>query len=193
MTADQLRRAPLDGLRRDYPGVRLTEVPFRAAVNLRADPTSSSVPSSVPSSVSSSVSELLGGQPPTEPNTETVLGDWSVLWLGPDEWLLLGPDGAAPGLVDRLRASGIPAVDVSANRTTIELTGEHARDLLESGCALDLHPRAFAPGRCAQTMVAKAQVILRQTGEQGYELLVRGSFAGYLATWLDDAAQEYVT
>lgn len=178
MTADQPRRAPLDGLRRDYPGVSVAEAPFRAAVNLRADP------------AAAAVSELLGGCPPTEPNTETVLGDWSVLWLGPDEWLLLGPDGSAPDLVERLRAGGVSAVDVSANRTTIELTGKHARDLLESGCALDLHPRVFAPGRCAQTMVAKAQVILRQTGEWSYELLVRGSFAGYLATWLDDAARE---
>jgi heterotetrameric sarcosine oxidase gamma subunit len=34
-------------------------------------------------------------------------------------------------------------VDVSAQRTTLRLRGEHARDLLAGGCSLDLHPRVF--------------------------------------------------
>ncbi|MGW0201911.1 sarcosine oxidase subunit gamma family protein, partial [Nonomuraea sp. NPDC003201] len=60
------------------------------------------------------------------------------------------------------------------------------------GCALDLHPRAFGPGRCAQTMLARAQVVLVPR-EDGFLVLVRSSFAAYLAEWLLDAAAEYVT
>jgi sarcosine oxidase subunit gamma len=61
------------------------------------------------------------------------------------------------------------------------------RDLLAAGCSLDLHPRAFAPDRCAQTLLARAQVILEQRGEDAFRLHVRGSFAVYLASWLIDA------
>jgi sarcosine oxidase subunit gamma len=32
-------------------------------------------------------------------------------------------------------------VDLSANRTTFELTGPQGRAVLEKGCSLDLHPR----------------------------------------------------
>lgn len=110
-------------------------------------------------------------------------GDRSVLWLGPTEWLVVG-DGPTnlPG-----------GVDVSANRTTIELSGPHARDVLEKGCTLDLHPRAFTVGRCAQTTLARAQIILWQTSNTPvYHLLVRGSFAQYVADWLVDASREYL-
>lgn len=185
MTADQLRRSPLDGLVLEAPGVRIAELPFTSAVNLRADPSDAAV------------AEVLGGPLPSEPNTVATLRGRHALWLGPDEWLVVGgPDGDAPELVARLHAalagSRGSAVDVSANRTTIELTGDRATDLLEKGCQLDLHPRAFSAGRCAQTMVAKAQVILWQTDQAPtYRLLVRGSFAGYLAAWLTDAAREY--
>jgi sarcosine oxidase, subunit gamma len=182
VTADRLRRGPLDGLVVEAPGVRIAELPFASAVNLRADPSSAAV------------AEVLGGPPPAEPNTVAELRGRHALWLGPDEWLVVGPDGEAPELVTRLRAAltGMrgSAVDVSANRTMIEVSGARATDLLEKGCQLDLHPRAFAAGRCAQSTVAKAQVILWRT-EAGYRLLVRGSFAGYLSAWLTDAAREY--
>jgi sarcosine oxidase subunit gamma len=79
-------------------------------------------------------------------------------------------------------------VDVSANRTTMALTGPAARDVLEGGCSIDLHPRAFGTGSCAQTLLARAGVILLATSaEPEYWILVRPSFAAYVATWLLDA------
>jgi sarcosine oxidase subunit gamma len=82
-------------------------------------------------------------------------------------------------------------VDVSAARTTLELAGPRARDVLEHGCALDLHPRAFGPGQCAQTLLAKANVVLHQVDDAPtYRLLVRPSFARYLVAWLLDAMTE---
>ncbi|MDP9481913.1 MAG: sarcosine oxidase subunit gamma, partial [Chloroflexota bacterium] len=81
-------------------------------------------------------------------------------------------------------------VDVSANRTTIRLAGPGARDVLERGCSIDLHPRTFGPGRCAQTLLARAGVIIHQVSlEPEYRLLVRPSFAAYVATWLLDAIE----
>ncbi|TDV57381.1 sarcosine oxidase subunit gamma [Actinophytocola oryzae] len=124
-----------------------------------------------------------GGGPFPKPAANTAIRweEHDVLWLGPSEWLVLdGPPLELPN-----------GVDVSANRTTIELSGPHARDILEKGCTLDLHPRSFSAGNCAQTTLARTQVILWQTtDEPTYHLLVRNSFAHYLAAWLTDAAAE---
>jgi sarcosine oxidase subunit gamma len=91
------------------------------------------------------------------------------------------------------RDEHVSVTDVSAQRTTLLVGGPRARDLLAHGCSLDLHPRAFGPGRSAQTMLARAQVVLvaRDEPRAGFWVLVRSSFAGYLTDWLLDAAVEY--
>ena len=65
--------------------------------------------------------------------------------------------------------------------------------MLAKGCSIDLHPRVFARGRSAQSTLALAGVILLALGDGGddFLVLVRSSFAGYLADWLLDAAVEY--
>jgi sarcosine oxidase subunit gamma len=118
-----------------------------------------------------------------------------VLWLGPDEWLVLSrTDGAvlARGMRDALAGDPGSAVDVSANRTTLELGGPAARQVLEKGCALDLHPRSFGPGRAVTTRVGPVPVVLWQMDDvPTYRLLPRSSFADYLAHWLMDAMREF--
>ncbi len=154
--------------------LRIAEVPFLTQLNLRVDPSAS-----------------VGVPLPAEPNTYARDGDMLVMWLGPDEWLVIAPPDT-DDLEHRLRAElppGGAVIDVSAQRTTLRLSGAAVRDVLARGCALDLHPREFT-GRCAQTMVARTQAILvEEAGEFG--VLVRSSFAGYLGEWLLDAAAEY--
>ncbi|HYI18877.1 MAG TPA: sarcosine oxidase subunit gamma family protein [Solirubrobacteraceae bacterium] len=141
----------------------------------------------------SAVAAALGFALPGVPNTTTGDGTRTALWLGPDEWLVLGPAGDEAAL-ETLLAEALPrelgsVVGLSANRTVLELRGPAARDVLAAGCSLDLHPRAFGAGACAQTLLARAPVVLHQTdAEPVYRILVRGSFAGYLADWLLDAA-----
>src|SRR5690606_35640043 len=82
--------------------------------------------------------------------------------------------------------------DVSANRVTLELSGPKAREVIAKGCGLDLHSRAFRPGQCAQTVLARSQAVIWQIDEAPtYRLLVRPSFAGYVADFLIDAMREY--
>jgi sarcosine oxidase subunit gamma len=170
----------------DTADLRLVQLPYVTQLNIRLDPKSPAA---------DAVALALDLSLPTEPNTTATHGDLTALWLGPDEWLLTAPPGTAADLEARIRTAGAGAVvsvtDVSANRTTLLVTGPRARDLLAHGCALDLHPRAFGPGRCAQTMLARAQVVLIGQ-EGGFRVLVRSSFAGYLTDWLQDAATEYV-
>jgi sarcosine oxidase subunit gamma len=113
---------------------------------------------------------------PVEPNTSA----GRALWLGPDEWLVIGareedfPEAAA-------------AVDVSASRVCFELVGDDVEDVLAQGCSLDLDASVFAAGQCAQTLLAKAQVILHRRDAETFRILVRPSYANYLRAWLEDA------
>ena len=118
---------------------------------------------------------------PTVPNTTAQVDGRVVLWLGPDEWLVLG--GTEADFPDALSA-----VDVSANRVAFELRGDGARDVLARGSSLDLDAEQFPVGACAQTLLARAEVILHRTAD-AYVIFVRPSFAPYLRAWLDDAIE----
>ena len=166
------------------PDVMIRELPFLTQVGLRVDPSDRDAVARIATVV---------GELPTTPNRVHGNEHGACLWLGPDEWLLVGPPDGEAMLASQLReAQGdVPAtavVELSANRTTLELAGPRAREVLEAGCSIDLHPRAFEPGHCAQTLVARAQVILCELSDVPYyRLFVRPSFAPYLATWLLDA------
>jgi sarcosine oxidase subunit gamma len=108
----------------------------------------------------------------------------------------VAPDGAAAEITDRAVTAldGGPGsvVDVSADRTTVALAGPAAREVLEKGMTIDLHPRSFGSGCVAVTTLARARVVLWQVGDEpGYRVLVRASFANYLADWLIDSAAEF--
>jgi len=139
-------------------------------------------------------SAYMAGLPlPLEPNRVAAMGAMRSLWLGPDEWLLTAPENATPGLFGRLqRAVGgrrAAVTDLSSSRAVIAVAGERARDLLAAGCGLDLHPRVFAPGQCAQTLFARVPIILDQVGAQPqYRLFVRRSYARWLCAYMIDAA-----
>lgn len=157
-----------------------------AAVSVRLDPADAAL--------LARVQAALGVALPLAANTASGDPDGRhALWLGPDEWLVLGPVGDAPAIEAAVRSAAgdafVVTVDVSANRIAFELSGPSARELLESGCPIDLHPRAFHAGSCAQTLLARANVLLHQVGDEPrYRIWIRPSFARYLAAWLDDAA-----
>ncbi|MFI1353073.1 sarcosine oxidase subunit gamma [Streptomyces sp. NPDC020898] len=169
--------------------VRLAELPFLTQLNVRLD---------AKGAAADAVGLALDLPLPLAPNSVVRAGELTVLWLGPDEWLLVGPPGSERDLESRIRkAAGdehVSVIDVSAQRTTLLVAGPRARDLLAHGCPLDLHPRVFGAGHCAQTTLGRTQVVLvaRDEPRAGFWVLVRSSFAGYLTDWLLDAATEYV-
>lgn len=134
----------------------------------------------------------LAGIPlPLTANRVATAAGLRVLWLGPDEWLVIA-EGDAPDLLPRLEraVTGRRAAvsDLSSSRAIIEIGGDGARDLLAAGCGLDLHPRVFGPGQCAQTLLARVPVILDQLDDSPrYRLLVRLSYGRWLVDWMIDA------
>jgi sarcosine oxidase subunit gamma len=123
---------------------------------------------------------------PTEPNTWSADDEREALWLGPDEWLVVSETGPAGqvvrDLVDRIHGGHRSVVDVSANRVAFDLAGSGRIELLRAGCGLDLDPRSWRTGLCAQTLLARVPVLLQER-EDATRVFVRPSFAGWLVEW----------
>jgi len=136
----------------------------------------------------------LGYALPAEANTTVGNGISRACWLGPDEWLILCEDDQKTELLkrfaDALAGQAYAATDITDARAALRLAGSCARPVLAKGCPLDLHPRGFGQGKVAQSVLAKAQVMILPI-EDGYDLFVARSFAGYVWSWLIDAGAEY--
>ncbi|MGW4564805.1 sarcosine oxidase subunit gamma [Streptomyces sp. NPDC004561] len=177
-----------DGFAQLPTGLHVRELPFLTQLTLRAEPGSPAA---------KAVEACLGITLPDPVHAE-MAGDVKALWTGPDEWLLVAPDGRRHELLARLRSAigdddSATVTDVSAQRTALALSGHLVRTVLAQGCAIDLDPRVTPAGSCATTLLAQAPVtlVVRGEGASVVWLLVRASFASYVATWLLDACAEY--
>jgi sarcosine oxidase, subunit gamma len=189
--AELLRTHPLEGWRTAFERlpdtVGIAAEPFVAMVDVRLG------------TAAAQGSAALGVDLPAVPNTWVPAGTGRAVWLGPDEWLLTSTTDSPEELETRVRDALLPlggsAADVSAQRIGLRLTGARVRDVLSKGCSIDLHPRVFGRGSSAQTTLGQAGVVLLALSDGGdeYAVLVRSSFAGYLADWLLDAALEFTT
>jgi sarcosine oxidase, subunit gamma len=173
---DPAARSPLAERAGDLAAVGAREVAFLAQVSLRAG---EALAPRVPVAL------------PLRPNTWRRGGGREALWLGPDEWLVVAGPGQAAAVVAELEAvlagQHRSVVDVSAYRTVVELGGEDRFELLAQGCGLDLHPRWWRHGHCAQTLLGRVPVLLQER-EAATRVFVRTSFANHLASWLRRAA-----
>ena len=137
--------------------------------------------------------ERILGQPmPRAANTFTA-GENEVYWLGPDEWLVATGSKRVSALGSELAEAlgGFHAAvnDVSGGHVELLVRGADARTVLAKGCTLDLHPREFVPGQCAQTGLGRAAVLLAAGDPSTCTIVVRRSFSGYLRRWLAYAAR----
>jgi sarcosine oxidase subunit gamma len=118
--------------------------------------------------------------------------DCAVLWLGPDEYLLLAPltHGASLEAALEQALAGLPhsLVDVSHRQVALEIRGPHAATLLSAGCPLSLDPEDFPPGTCTRTLLGKADIVLWRTAAEAFHLEVWRSFASYVSNFLAEAA-----
>ncbi len=167
----------------------IRELPYTGFINLRGRTDNTAF--------LAAVLKALGTEPPKEANTVIEAGDKRIFWLGPDEWLVMTPAGQQSAVKDALLKAldGVfsSVVDNSSGLTMIEITGEHAAELLATDCPLDLHPRAFKPGQCAQTRLAKAGMTLApKVDGSGFDVIIRRSFADYLLLWLLEARKAFL-
>jgi len=163
-----------------YHGTVVSERAFLGHINVRGD--------LVDASFARSAALTIGVDLPSIPNTVHAAGDRGVCWLCPNEWLIIcaGDDEhrLAQDLRENLRSCFSSVVELGGGQTVLRLEGSEAGELLARGCPLDLHPRVFSPGHCAQTHVAKAPALLLAL-QSGIDVVVRRSFADYLWLWLE--------
>ncbi|MHA7879503.1 MAG: sarcosine oxidase subunit gamma [Saccharospirillum sp.] len=160
-------------------GVTLAEVPGQGYLTLRGN--------AQDDAFRSGVTTALGIELPTKPLTLVQDDRLSLQWVSPDEWLIVCPGDQCFALETALReqlTGHFAVVNVSGGFTMIRLSGERALDVLYQSTGYDVHPRHFGVGKAVSTTLAKATMTLRRPSEEGWELIVRRSFADYCWRWL---------
>jgi sarcosine oxidase subunit gamma len=172
----------------DGAGIVLGESAHRAIINIRGDANDGAF--------TAAVRNATGCDLPVTANTVAAAGDVRILWLGPNEWWVVGTDARRAGLIDGLRQAfagqHTNVTDVSESRTVITMSGPAARDVLARGLSNDLHPRAFGPGQCLQSSLSRTNVLLHQTDNTpSFDIYVLKSFADYLWRWIGLIAEDF--
>lgn len=137
---------------------------------------------------------VLGIALPLQPLTSTELGDYSIRWLSPDEWLVVVPGLETFDIETKFRdemPGHYSLVNNSGGSTILELSGANVVDLLKKATPVYLHMSEFPVGKVVSTLFAKSTAVIRRTGEQCFELVVRRSFSDYIWLWIQDASLEY--
>jgi sarcosine oxidase subunit gamma len=143
----------------------------------------------------SAILKALNLELPVQPCSSVADAVHRLVWVGPDDWFVIGPKGQASTIESRLRTSLAgrhhAVTDVSGGYTVLHLSGAPVREVLAQGCPLDLHPRVFCPDSSAGSLFFKTSIWLWQTDEEPtYEVLVRSSFMGYFWLMLERSTQE---
>ena len=166
------------------PGLVITELAHLGKINLRGGGNMLPV-----------ISNHTGCGALPDSNRIVTVGDRHLVWLAPDEFLLLCAAGSEMHLHSQLTLdmAGIHAAvtNVTDSLCALSLRGKAVRKVLAKGCALDLHASQFGAGDCAQTMLAHAAVTLIAHDASGFTMVCRTSFAPYVTEWLMDAGLEF--
>lgn len=103
---------------------------------------------------------------------------------------------AGPGELEQrlVRAADSMAsvVDQTFGKTVLRLSGGSAREMLAKGCRIDLHPRAFAPGRAVVTPIAQIScAVVQVDAAPTFDLVVPSTLAGAFVDWVLASAAEF--
>jgi sarcosine oxidase, subunit gamma len=127
---------------------------------------------------------------PVKPGSSTVKGEQTALWLGPDEWLVLAPEGANLAQeLNKMEGALFSAVDISHRNTAMIASGPRTAGILNCGCPLDLSLKGFPKGTCTRTILAKSEIILYREENERFRVECWRSYSDYVWHFLLDAAK----
>jgi sarcosine oxidase subunit gamma len=163
----------------------LAELPHMGYLVLRGKPDDSDF--------MQAVAGVLGQALPTKPMTVLPTAAGVVLWVSPDEWLLVCKRSRRDALMGSLTSAvqGLFAqiVDNSGGLTSMRLAGPDHMQLLRQLGPYDYE--SLAVGRSASTVVSKTGLTVVRTDTSGVLLVFRRSFADYTWRLLERTAQSY--
>lgn len=142
------------------------------------------------------VDSLAEAAAPLAPPSAAVLSISSRQWLvvserdtpAPLMAHLTAPHSTEPDLIEPGDESVV--TDLSHARFRIRVQGPKARDILQSGIAIDLRDAAFPQGHSAPVAFRDIAVVLHAEGNETFDLYVFRSYALSLWEWLADAARQ---
>jgi sarcosine oxidase subunit gamma len=185
------KESPLKGMTTGSVAmVAIRELPGLHTLDLRVAPGTST---------EAAIIEALGVDLPGKPGqarerSASKGGEAHALCLAPDWWLMVGFQEAEQKLaLLRLQDDHhLSVVDVSDQRTTIELKGPKSREVLAHLWEQDLRDKSFPVASVSQGLMAKAPVIVYHIAPLRYRVMVRSSFALHLWQALTDGAAEWL-
>jgi len=183
-----LHHAQLDQLigQSNSGGIVLHESAFLGHLNLRGN--------AQDADFLAGIEAALGLALPTTPCSSAKNDLAQIMWLAPDEWLVVVDSGSEDDIEKKLRSclKGHFAVsDVSGAQTILEISGKHVIELMKKSTGYDLHLDSFPVGKVVGTTFAKAGAHILRVGEDKFQLVVRRSFSDYIWLWIQQASQEY--
>jgi len=163
--------------------VRIAEMPPRGMITLKGDLASAKL--------KTAAAKLADVDFPG-PCGAVVNGDRGLLWMAPDEIMVLLPRAeAASGvaaLSKALAGTHHLAADVSDARCHFRLEGAAGREVLAKLTPADLHPDAFGPGEVRRTRLAQVAAAFWMPDAGTVDLIAFRSVAAYVFDLLSNAA-----
>ena len=193
--ADTLtRRSPLQSWQPRFASLpksaSLVEEPFVTMVDLWVDAAGPG---------GAAAADVLGVDTLPATSSTAVPGrDTTVIWFGPQEWLITSEGRAGEELEATAARGGVRARRRSGRRLGasappfgfgVHMPGTSSPRAARWTCTRRCSDPAPPRRRCS----ARPGVVLIPLSDNGtdYRIIVRSSFAGYLADWLIDAAEEF--
>lgn len=145
------------------------------------------------------ITSALGFECSTEPGICSSDGNTQISWNGPNSWMIIASDdesGRADGELFKSLQNAVgdlgAVVDQGHGRSGLRLSGSRARQVMAKNTAIDLHPRAFGPGRSAMTSVAHMNATIVQVDDAPtYDLFVIRSLARSFAHAIEHSCREF--
>ena len=174
--------------KKNYNGVTIEELSLTGKINIRGK----SSDKEFMKNIGSALNLVL----PIEPNVRIFNNNISIMWLGPNEWLVITPENEKDGIISLLKSNLNPQktaiTDVSFNRVVLRLEGEKVFTLLSKFLVANLEKILKTNFSVAQTIFLKIPVLfVRNNNDEEptsldlhlnrshtnyvYELLVDGS------------------
>ncbi len=166
-------------------GIWANEMPLLGYVSIRGDVKNALFVDAV--------AKVTGLALPVKPCSFTQGENGTLLWVSPDEWLLVCNKANVTNVIKSLEAAlaneFFQVVDNSGGFTQIYLSGkEHVTALRHMG-VYDFE--SVVPGKVVGTLCGKAPINVYRTSEDGLFVIFRRSFADYFWRLLNKAARPY--
>ena len=167
--------------------IKFQELPFVNKINLRTDPNNNDY--------MSSCFKILGAILPIKPNTYIKNEKVKIIWLSPDEWMVISDqeNELFIKLKNELGDLEASVTDVSENRTIIRLSGKKIFTLLSKFLFLDLEKNLGTQSSCAQTLFVKVPILLVRNENSNQipviDIFINRSHANYIFNLLVDGTK----